>query len=363
MQTQKCFLFSYATPQQNAIQNEIFGRLLQGEPDILSGYTLSKIPVSDSNTIHQTGKDHYPIALKSDDANSCIKGIIFEISEAELAAVDKYKGHNYQRIIATFASGRRAWVYIAKSNNRPSTIAANIHDIKMRIKIACEHSNRNPDDIRLLLATKTVTPSRIKEAFACGETLIGENKVQEVIQKYADLQAIPHQQHFIGHLQTNKVKEILKYNISCIQSLDRMSLAEKLQRQLGLKNQTMEVLIQINTSDEESKFGLSPHDALDFIRKVATFNTLKIKGLMTIGLFSTDHDKIRACFKRLKAIQQEVIKANIPNVEMQEMSMGMSGDLEIAIEEGATIIRVGTAIFGQRQYPDSYYWNESNKID
>lgn len=364
MQLQKCFLFSYGTLQQDAIQTQVFGRLLQGEPDVLSGYTLGKMPISDPETIQQIGKNYYPIALKSAAANSRIEGVIFEISASELAAVDSYEGNGYQRIMATFASGRQAWVYVANSGKgSSSTITANIHTIKTRIKNACAHSNRNPDEIRLLLATKTVTPLRIKEAFACGETLIGENKVQEVKQKYADLQAIPHQQHFIGHLQTNKVKEILKYNISCIQSLDRMSLAEKLQRQLSLKHQTMEVFIQINTSDEESKFGLAPNDALAFIRKVATFDTLKIKGLMTIGLFSTDHDKVRACFKRLKTIQQDIIKANIPNVEMREMSMGMSGDLEIAIEEGATIIRVGTAIFGQRQYPDSYYWNESNKID
>nr|WP_154200209.1 YggS family pyridoxal phosphate-dependent enzyme [Ancylomarina sp. 16SWW S1-10-2] len=214
-----------------------------------------------------------------------------------------------------------------------------------------------------MLATKTVEPERIKEAFKCGETLIAENKVQEIKQKFEGLKNFSHEQHFIGHLQTNKIKEILKYNISCIQTIDRMSLAEKLHNRLTLENKTMDVLIQINTSNEESKFGYAPSESLNFVKEVAKFKTLKIKGLMTIGLFSSDKEKVRACFKLLKSIQQDIINAQIPNVEMNELSMGMSGDLEIAIEEGATIIRVGTAIFGERQYPDSYYWNENSEID
>lgn len=246
------------------------------------------------------------------------------------------------------------------SNDSFSVICQNITQIKNRICQACEKSHRNPSEVKLLLATKTVDCQRIKQAFSCGETLIAENKVQEVKQKFDCLKDTPHQQHFIGHLQTNKVKEILRYNISCIQSLDRLSLAEKLHQQLSLKGKTIEVLIQVNTSNEESKFGVKPEETLDFIKEISKFNTLKIKGLMTIGLFSSDSVKVRECFKRLKNIQQEIISAQIPNVTMQELSMGMSGDLEIAIEEGATIVRVGTAIFGERQYPDSYYWNENN---
>jgi len=159
-------------------------------------------------------------------------------------------------------------------------------------------------------------------------------------------------------LQTNKIKEILKYDVSCIQSLDRLELAEKLQQRLEYENKTIEVLIQVNTSNEESKFGVHPDNAIELVKKVATMNRLKIKGLMTIGLFSAETEKVRQCFKLLKNIQQEIIALNIPDIQMKELSMGMSGDLEVAIEEGATIIRVGTAIFGQRIYPDSYYWNE-----
>lgn len=172
---------------------------------------------------------------------------------------------------------------------------------------------------------------------------------------------VPHTNHFIGHLQTNKIKDLLKCNVSCIQSLDRLDLAEKLHQRLQFENKTIEVLIQVNTSNEESKFGVHPDNAVALVKQIAEMETLKIKGLMTIGLFSAETEKVRKCFRSLKDLQQQIIALKIPNVEMQELSMGMSGDLETAIAEGATIVRIGTAIFGQRVYPDSYYWNENNK--
>ena len=151
----------------------------------------------------------------------------------------------------------------------------------------------------------------------------------------------------------------MKYNVSCIQSLDRLDLAEKLHQRLQFESKTIEVLIQVNTSFEQSKFGVSTENTIELVKQVAKLETLKIKGLMTIGLFSAETEKVRKCFRLLKDMQQQIIALNIPNVEMQELSMGMSGDMETAIAEGATIIRVGTAIFGQRIYPDSYYWNEN----
>lgn len=223
---------------------------------------------------------------------------------------------------------------------------------------ACAKSGRDPNEVKLLLATKTVGPENIKIAFQAGETLIGENKVQEIKEKADSLMDIPHEKHFIGHLQTNKIKDILKYNVSCVQSLDRLDLAQKLHQRLLFEQKTMNVFIQVNTSAEKSKFGIGPQDAVTLARQVAKLDTLRIRGLMTIGIFSAETGKLRECFKLLKNIRQEIIRENIPNVEMQELSMGMSGDLEIAIEEGATIVRVGTAIFGKRIYPDSYYWNE-----
>lgn len=237
-------------------------------------------------------------------------------------------------------------------------ILQNVAVIQERINNACINSNRNPNEVKLLLATKTVPAERIKIALQIGHTLIAENKVQELKEKYEALQEIPHINHFIGHLQTNKIKDLLKCNVVCIQSLDRLNLAEKLHQRLQFENKTIEVLIQVNTSFEESKFGVSPDKAIDLVKQVAQLETLKIKGLMTIGLFSAKTEKVRKCFKLLKDIQQQIIALNIPNVEMTELSMGMSSDIETAIAEGATIIRVGTAIFGQRIYPDSYYWNE-----
>ncbi len=161
--------------------------------------------------------------------------------------------------------------------------------------------------------------------------------------------------HFIGHLQTNKIKEVIKY-ADCIQSVDRITLAEKLHKRLEFEDKTIDVFLQVNTSYEESKFGMAPEDALEFALKVNQLDRLKIKGLMTIGLFSAETEQVRKCFRLLKDLQQQMLNKGI---SVHELSMGMSGDLETAIEEGSTIIRVGTAIFGKRPYPDSYYWNES----
>lgn len=363
MNIKKHRLFSYGTLQLEKVQIENYGRLLEGKKDTLFGYKLDKLKITDTEVLKKSGEEFHPIAVKTSSPNDVIEGTVFEITEDELIETDKYEVNDYQRVSETFESGEKAWIYISKSDKPFSSIANNIKQIQSRITNACSKSGRNKDDIKLLLATKTVDCDRIKEAFACGETLIAENKVQEIKQKFDCLQEFNHEQHFIGHLQTNKVKEILKYNITCIQSLDRMSLAEKLHNQLSIENRTIDIFIQVNTSNEESKFGIEPEEALNFTKQVAKFDALKIKGLMTIGLFSSDSIKVRECFKRLKNIQKKITTAQIPNVEMKELSMGMSGDLEIAIEEGATIIRVGTAIFGERQYPDSYYWNENQTID
>ena len=240
-----------------------------------------------------------------------------------------------------------------------SNIVSNLNTILKRIERACLDSMRDPAEVKLLLATKTVPSERIKEALQEGQTLIAENKVQEIKEKYEDLISIPHMSHFIGHLQSNKIKDILKYDISCIQSLDRLEVAEKLQQRLAYEDRKIDVFIQINTSGEQSKFGVHPDKAIDLVKSVSEFDNIKIKGLMTIGLFSAEAERVRPCFRLLKQIQQEIIAEQIHNVNMHELSMGMSGDLEIAIEEGATIVRVGTAIFGKRIYADSYYWNET----
>jgi pyridoxal phosphate enzyme, yggS family len=237
-------------------------------------------------------------------------------------------------------------------------ILENITHINERIAAACQRVGRKPEEVKLLLATKTVPPERIKIALQAGYTLIAENKVQELKEKYEALKDTPHTNHFIGHLQTNKIKEILRYEVSCVESVDRYDLAQKLHNRLEAEGKTLDVFIQVNTSGEESKFGAAPDQVLELVQQVAALPTLHIKGLMTIGLFSADTEQVRACFKLLKKIQQDIIALHLPSVQPQELSMGMSGDLETAIEEGATIVRVGTDIFGKRIYPDSYYWNE-----
>lgn len=238
-------------------------------------------------------------------------------------------------------------------------IRENLKFIHQRIEKACKKANRNIDDVKLLLATKTVSADKIAIALECGETLIGENKVQELKEKDEKLHQYNCERHYIGHLQTNKIKEVLRYS-TCIQSIDRLDLAQKLDQRLQFEERNIDIFVQVNTSYEDSKFGLSPTEVIPFIKEISKYDTLNIKGLMTIGLFSAEEQKVRRCFQLLKQIQQQVIEKDFSNVEINHLSMGMSGDLEIAIEEGATIIRVGTAIFGERIYPDSYYWNESN---
>ncbi len=245
--------------------------------------------------------------------------------------------------------------------NMDEDILKNIALIEERIQSTCKNCGRSSKEVKLLLATKTVPAQRIKIALEAGYYLIAENKIQEIKEKYDALSDTPHTSHFIGHLQTNKIKELLRYNITCLESLDRLELAEKLQQRLQVENKTLDALIQVNTSFEESKFGVSPEKAIELVKQIALLDRIKIKGLMTIGVFSADAQKVRKCFQTLKQIQHQLIALQIPNVQMQELSMGMSGDLETAIEEGATIVRIGTAIFGQRIYPDSYYWNESKE--
>lgn len=237
-------------------------------------------------------------------------------------------------------------------------ILKNLEFIQNRIISACEKANRNPKEVQLLLATKTVPASRIQIAIEAGFSLIGENKVQELKEKYEDLKIFNHQTHFIGHLQTNKIKDVIRY-ADCIQSVDRLDLATKLNQRLQKENRVMDIFVQVNTSYEESKFGVLPENTIQFIKDIAQLENLKIKGLMTIGLLSTDPENSRKCFRLLKKIQSKIRELELLDRSVNELSMGMSGDLEVAIEEGATMIRVGTAVFGMRQYPDSYYWDEA----
>lgn len=237
-----------------------------------------------------------------------------------------------------------------------SEIKENLIELEKRINDACSRVGRKREEIKVLLATKTVSNERILEAVKLGYPFVGENKVQELLTKFKDIHPPQVEWNFIGHLQTNKVKDVLG-KISLLHSVDRWSLVEELNRRLAKENQTLDILIQVNTSNEESKYGVSPDEVLAFLRKVLVVKTLNVKGFMTLAALSSDPDVSRECFKILKNVQQQAQTEF--GREFPELSMGMSSDFEGAIEEGATIIRVGTTIFGQRKYADSYYWPSS----
>jgi len=215
---------------------------------------------------------------------------------------------------------------------------------------ACDAAGRDPEEVRLLLATKTLGPEPVRVAIEAGEKLVAENRVQEVRPKFEALQDLEYERHFIGNLQSNKINALVPY-VSCIQSLDRLSLAKKLQAKLERDGEQRDVLLQVNTSGEESKSGQDPENLADFAREVSQMDNLRIKGLMTIGLYTEDRELARPGLARLRELRDEVRQMNLDGVVMDELSMGMSGDLEVAIEEGSTIVRVGSAIFGARPAP------------
>ncbi|HEY9843083.1 MAG: YggS family pyridoxal phosphate-dependent enzyme [Candidatus Sericytochromatia bacterium] len=225
-------------------------------------------------------------------------------------------------------------------------IPARLALVQQRILAACKRVGREPESVRLILVSKTVAPERIRMALDAGATLLGENKAQELKQKAPLLQDTPARWHFIGHLQSNKIKDVLPW-VEMIHSLDRLSLAQKLAERLETEpGRRLPVLIQVNTSYEASKSGVAPEQALELIRQVAALPALELRGLMTIGALSSDEQAVRACFRRLSALRADA-EASL-QTPLPELSMGMSGDFEIAIEEGSTLVRVGSAVFGER---------------
>ena len=229
-----------------------------------------------------------------------------------------------------------------------SSIANNIQDIQAKIAQACARADRPDKNCQLIAVSKVQPQEKLQAALEAGHRLFGENRVQEVRPKFEALADLEYERHFIGHLQSNKVNALVPY-VGCIESLDRLSLADRLQKRLEREGETREVLIQVNTSGEESKFGIEPEEAFGFVREVASRDALRIRGLMTIGLFAEDPEVSRPSLAALRETAERIRSESIEGVEMTELSMGMSGDLEVAIEEGATIVRVGSAVFGERR--------------
>lgn len=228
-------------------------------------------------------------------------------------------------------------------------IRENIESIRKRIADAAKRAGRDADEIKLIAVTKTVDVDKVEEAIAAGALDAGENKPQELARKYEVL-GDKIRWHQIGSLQTNKVKYIID-KVCMIHSLDREGLAEEIDKRANKIGRVIDCLVQVNISGEESKHGMSREEVEPFVRLVAEkYTNIKIKGLMTMAPFDAERDEIRKVFRDLKELSDEINNMNIGNVEMNELSMGMTNDFEIAVEEGATMVRVGTAIFGKRNY-------------
>lgn len=227
-----------------------------------------------------------------------------------------------------------------------SRIEENLKEIESRIRQVAEKSGRGQDEIKLVAVTKTVEPVRIKEAVRLGVRVIGENRVQEAEEKFKEITEKV-EKHLVGHLQTNKVKKALEL-FDMIQSVDSFHLAEEISKKALEKGKSMDVLVEVNTSGEKTKFGTEPVQTANLVESISKLEGIKVKGLMTIGLFSDDPESTRPCFKKLKSLFDEIKSSEIPNVEMRYLSMGMTSDFEVAIEEGSNMVRIGTGIFGPR---------------
>lgn len=222
-----------------------------------------------------------------------------------------------------------------------------IRTVHGRMQEACAHAGRSAADVLLLLATKTQSAETLREAAACGEVLFGENRVQELVSKASALTDLPISWHFIGHLQSNKVKEAARYS-SCIQSIDRPSIVDALHGELVKTQRTMEVLVEVKTAAEDTKHGCVPEAVEALLTLIAERPTLRVRGFMTIGSFSSDERIVRACFAQLRTISEDARARGLVAADSTILSMGMSGDLEWAIAEGSTMIRAGSAVFGER---------------
>ncbi len=231
-----------------------------------------------------------------------------------------------------------------------SSIKENIENINAKIEAACQRSGRKREEVLFLVVSKTIDVPRIKEAVACGMTSLGENKVQEIMDKYEPMgEGI--KWHLIGHLQTNKVKYIID-KVELIHSVESIKLAEEISKRAVAKGVTANILLEVNVAGEESKFGIKPEECEQMVREISVMPNIVIKGLMTVAPAVENEEENRKYFRQMKQLLVDINSKKIDNVNMTELSMGMTGDYEVAIEEGATIVRIGTGVFGARHYPN-----------
>ncbi len=227
-------------------------------------------------------------------------------------------------------------------------IRENIEHVRENIRAACEKSGRKAEDVTLIAVSKTKPVSMLQEAYECGCRYFGENKVQDLVEKWEQMPK-DIRWHMIGHLQRNKVKYIVD-KVHMIHSVDSLRLAEEISKEAGKKGVTVSILIEINVAEEETKFGTTCEDAVQLVEEIAKLPHLVIKGLMTIAPYVENAEENKQYFEKLRQIYVDINHKNIDNVYMAELSMGMTGDYETAIAEGATYVRVGTGIFGERFY-------------
>ena len=227
-------------------------------------------------------------------------------------------------------------------------IRKNLEIIRKKIEIAAIKSGRKPDDITLVAVSKTIEPQKILRAIDEGITELGENRVQELTEKY-DIISRDCNWHLIGHLQTNKVKYIVE-KVKLIHSVDRYNLAVEINDRAKKIGKKINILVQVNISGEQTKFGVGKNEAMQLIGQIAGLENIRIRGLMTMAPFASNPEVVRAVFSGLRKLSIDIEKENINNIGMEYLSMGMSNDFEVAIEEGANMVRIGTALFGERQY-------------
>lgn len=225
------------------------------------------------------------------------------------------------------------------------TIARNIERVKATIADACRKSGRRPEDVRLIAVTKYVGIDTTRAVLDLGIEHIGENRVQEAVPKYDKLGSRG-TWHFIGHLQSNKVKNVLG-RFTYIHSLDRHSLAKEIQKRAAKRAMTVNCLLQVNVSGEKSKFGLAPSELVEFAKEVAEMSNIRIVGLMTMAPFVDNPEEVRPVFRELRSLRDQLYRLELPQVGKLELSMGMSNDYTVAIEEGATMVRLGSVLVGR----------------
>lgn len=227
-------------------------------------------------------------------------------------------------------------------------VITNLKEVEQNIITACEKSGRNREEITLIAVSKTKPIPLLEEAYHAGIRDFGENKVQELCEKYEGMEK-DIKWHMIGHLQTNKVKYLIG-KTTLIHSVDSYKLACEIEKQAAKQDCIMDILIEVNIAEEETKFGLSEEDVIELVRNVAKLPHVRIKGLMTVAPYVVDSEENRQFFRKIKQLSVDIDNQNIDNVSMNILSMGMTGDYMVAIEEGATMVRVGTGIFGERNY-------------